>query len=99
MTGVQTCALPIFTNFVARVEIPTGGTALATTYTFGTIPGMAGKISTISTALSAVTLLAFIEGYINPSASASLHITIGPTVNTVNLVVQKGALGMAWKIS
>ena len=100
LTGMHIAVTgPTVTNFVAKVELPTGGTAQATTYTFGTIPTIAGKVSTVSTALSAVTLMAIVEGYVNPSASSSIHITIGPTVNTVNLVVQKGALGMAWKIS
>jgi hypothetical protein len=101
LTGIHIAVTgPTVTNFVAKVELPTGGTAQATTYTFATIPTIGGKVSNVSHALSAVTLIAIIEGYVNPSASTpSLHVTIGPTVNTASLVVQKGALGMAWKIS
>lgn len=90
---------PNVSNFVGRTEIPTTGSAQATTYAFGTIPTIAGKVSTTSNALSGTTLIAFVDGYINPSASGSLHVTIGPTANTTNMVVRKGAMGLAWKIA
>jgi len=91
---------PAVTNFVARTMIPTTGTANATTYAFGTIPAIGGKVSTISNPLTGgVTLWAQIEGYINPSASGSLKVIIGPTVAVVNLVVQRGAMGQVWRMS
>jgi hypothetical protein len=100
LTGIHIAVTgPTVTNFVAKVELPTGGTAQATVYTFAIIPTIGGIVSNVFHALSAVTLLAFVEGYVNPSASGSLHVTIGPTVNTASLVVQKGALGLAWKVS
>ena len=87
------------TNFVARTSIPTTGTANATTYGFGTIGAIGGKISTVSNALSGTTLWAAIEGYINPSANGSIKVIIGPTVAGVNLVVRKGAMGQVWRMS
>lgn len=91
---------PTVNNFVAKTEIPTTGTANATTYAFGTIGTIGNKISTASNPLTGgVTLVAFVEGFINPSNTTALTAVIGPTVAGVNLVVQKGALGVAWRIS
>lgn len=92
---------PAMTSFVARAAIPTGGTALATVYTYGTIGAINTNISNISNALSGVTLPAYIEGYANPSESGSLHCVIGITVAGVQatLRILLGAMGQAWKLS
>lgn len=90
---------PAMTAFVAKTQIPTTGTANATTYAFGVIGAINAKVSTTSNALSGTTLLAIVDGYANPSAPGSLHVVIGPTVAATALMVLKGAMGIAWKIS
>ena len=92
---------PATSNFIATTEIPTTGTAQATTYGFGTLGTIGNKISTVSSPLTAVSLLAFIEGFIRPSANGSLGILASPSVRatTPNITVLKGASLLVWRIS
>jgi len=91
---------PAVNSLCALTEIPLGGTAQATTYAYGKIAAQGGKVSTASNSLSGVTLLAMIEGHINPSANGSLKALIGPTVrlNPGGVVPKKGAMVLVWRM-
>lgn len=92
---------PAMTSFISRVGIPTGGTGVATTYTFGIIGTIGGIVSSISNALSGTSSILIAEGFANPSADGALHIGVGIAVagTAATVMVLKGATGRAWKLS